>query len=165
MNVAVSATKNANVMEYPAFDSLPSTAVEAAMESRQTVEEDKLVLKNALDETKDFLSEQCKWRMFDASGVLSHGLSTEVINSIVDNIDIIFTVYDLFEHCSVPSTKVAIIVLELFKELFDDILIPDELYNIVARKQPLVSCIPLDDTLHIDQVEAEEIDDLPPYML
>ena len=152
-------------VEYPEFDSLPSTAVEAAMESRQTVEEDKLVLKNALDETKDFLSEQCKWRMFDASGVLNHGLSTEVINSIVDNIDIIFTVYDLFEHCSVPSTKVAIIVLELFKELFDDILIPDELYNIVARKQPLVSCIPLDDTLHIGQVEAEEIDDLPPYML
>jgi hypothetical protein len=61
MNVAVSATKNANVIscpvEYPEFDSLPSTAVEAAMESRQTVEEDKLVLKNALDETKDFLSE------------------------------------------------------------------------------------------------------------
>ena len=55
---------------------------------RKTGEEDKATLKNALEEMKLSLSGQCKWRMFDSSGVLCHGLSdTGIYRSIVGNID------------------------------------------------------------------------------
>jgi hypothetical protein len=61
--------------------------------------------------------------------------------------------------------EVGVIILELFKELFDDIVIPDELYAIVSRKQHLVSSIPLDDNIVIEQAESDETDELPTYLM
>lgn len=151
-------------VEYPVFDSVPNQ-IEGKVRSRQTNKEDMDALKNALGETKLFLSGQCSWRMFDASGVLCHGLSTNIIDNIVSSMDFIFTVYDLFEYCNIPSMKVGVIILELFKELFDDIVIPDELYAIVSRKQDLVSSIPLDDNIAIEQAESDETDELPTYLM
>lgn len=151
------------LVEYPVFDEVP-IQVEGKISSRRTNEEEKHALKDALIEAKLFLSGQCNWRMFDATGVLSHGLSTNVIDNIVSNINVIFTVYDLFEYCNIPSVKVAVIVLELFKELFEDVVIPDELYAIVSRKQHLVNSIPLDNMI-FEQAETEETDELPTYLL
>ena len=79
-----------------------------------------------------------------------------VIDKIVSSMNIIFTVYDLFEYCNIPSVKVAVIVLELF----EDVVIPDELYAIVSRKQCLVNSIPLDNMV-FEQAENDETDELP----
>ena len=54
-------------------------------------------------------------------------------------------------------------VLELFKELFEDV-IPDELYAVVSRKQHLVNSIPLDNMI-FEQAENDETDELPTYLL
>ena len=64
------------IIEYPVFDEIP-IQIEGKIRSRKANEEEKHALKDALIETKLFLSGQCNWRMFDESGVLCHGLSNK----------------------------------------------------------------------------------------
>lgn len=55
----------------------------------------------------------------------------------------------LLSHCTAPSLKVAVIILELINETFNNILITDELYSLVYSKEYLsdlnrsISTIPL----------------------
>ena len=59
--------------------------------------------------------------MFDSTGVVTHGLSDELINTIVSNVQTIFDVHDLIECSAAPSLKIAVIILEVIDESFNDI--------------------------------------------
>ena len=63
--------------------------------------------------------------MFDSTGVVGHGLSDDLIDTIVSSVHNIYTVYDVTDHCNAPSLKIAVITLELINEVFGDVDIPD----------------------------------------
>ena len=47
----------------------------------------------------------------------------------------IYNVHDVIEHCNPPTLKVAVIILEIVKETFEDVEITDELYSLVYAKE------------------------------
>ena len=120
----------------PIFDYLPESLGDDDQIRDVSVEE-RECLYNALKEMQLSLSCQAKVAMFDSTGILTHGLSDELINTIVSNVQTIFNVYDLMGCYTAPSLKVAVITLEVINEIFNDILIPDELYSLVYSKEYL----------------------------
>ena len=72
--------------------------------------------------------------MFDDSAVISHGFSDKLTDKIVSNVNFIYNVHDVIEHCNPPTLKVAVI-LEIVKETFEDVEITDELYSLVYAKE------------------------------
>lgn len=88
---------------------------------RIVTSDDKDCLKEALMEVKDTLGWQSDVILFDSTGVITHGLSETVIDSLVSNCENIFTIMDLMEAGLASSPKVAVIVLEVFNEIFEDI--------------------------------------------
>lgn len=102
--------------------------------------------------------------MFDDTGVIAHGFSDKLIDRIVSNIHFIFNVHDVIEHCNPPSLKVAIIILEIVKEVFEDVEISDELYTLVYSKEqmPLLNKLnaSLGSTCDLDIILFDDEDEL-----
>lgn len=67
--------------------------------------------------------------------MITHGFSDNVVDAIVENCGKIFNVNDLMECGFISSLHIAIIVLEVFNEVFEDIVIDDGLYelSVVSR--------------------------------
>ena len=118
----------------PEFDFVPES-VEDVKKSRDVSENDKECVKEALREVQRSLSCQTQVHMFDDSGVISHGFSDKLIDKIVSNVNFIYNVHDVIEHCNPPTLKVAVIILEIVKETFEDVEITDELYSLVYVKE------------------------------
>ena len=75
----------------------------------------------------------------------------------MSNVQTIFNMYDL-ECYTAPSLKVAVITLEVINEIFNDILIPDELYSLVYSKEYLSDMNRLIST--IPPINVTEFEDL-----
>ena len=118
----------------PEFDFVPES-MEDVKKSRDVSENDKECVKEALKEVQRSLSCQTQVRMFDDSGIISHGFLDKLIDKIVSNVNFIYNVHDVIEHCNPPTLKVAVIILEIVKETFEDVEITDELYSLVYAKE------------------------------
>ena len=105
----------------PEFDFVPES-VEDVKKSRDVSENDKECVKEALKEVQRSLSCQTQARMFDDSGIISHGFLDKLIDKIVSNVNS-------------PTLKVVVIILEIVKETFEDVEITDELYSLVYAKE------------------------------
>ena len=141
----------------PVFDKLPE-CLNKDGQSRHVSIEERNCIHNALKEMQLSLSCQAKLTMFDSTGIVTHGLSDELINTIVSNVQTIFDVHDLIECCAAPSLKIAVIILEVIDEIFSDILVPDELYSLVQSKDYLSDMNRLFST--IPQISMADFEDL-----
>lgn len=148
----------------PNFDCLPQSEDDEHT-SREVTEDEKICLQEALKEFQLSLSSKSKVRMFDNTGIVSHGLSKELIDTIVSNCHNIFNVHDVIDYCNAPSLKIAVIILEIVNEVFEDIEIPDELYLLVSKKEHLdlvnqvTATFPLPTSMPIyEDLEAEDPD-------
>ena len=92
-------------------------------------ENDKEGVKEALPEVQRSLSCQTQVRLFDDSGIISQGFLDKLIDKIVSNVNFIYNVHDVIEHCNPPNLKVAVIIIEIVVE------ITDELYSLVYAKE------------------------------
>ena len=146
----------------PDFDVVPENT-EGTKESREVSEDDKECIKKALKEVQRSLSCQSRVRMFDDTGIIAHGLSDKMIDKIVSNVHVIYNVYDVIEHCKPPSLKVAVIILEIFREVFEDVEVTDELYSLVYTKDQthLLNKVnaSLESTYDLDLCEDLDADD------
>ena len=146
----------------PDFDVVPENT-EGTKESREVSEDDKECIKKALKEVQRSLSCQSRVRMFDDTGIIAHGLSDKMIDKIVSNVHVVYNVYDVIEHCKPPSLKVAVIILEIFREVFEDVEVTDELYSLVYTKDQthLLNKVnaSLESTYDLDLCEDLDADD------
>lgn len=72
--------------------------------------------------------------MFDDIGIIVYGLFDKMIDKIVSNVYVIYNVYDVIEYCKLFLLKVVVIILEIFREVFEDVEVIDELYFFVYVK-------------------------------
>lgn len=146
----------------PDFDVVPENT-EDTKESREVSEDDKECVKEALKEVQCSLSCQSRVRMFDDTGIITHGLSDKMIDKIVSNVHVIYNVHDVIEHCKPPSLKVAVIILEILREVFEDVEVTDELYSLVYAKDQthLLNKVnaSLESTYDLDLFEDLDTDD------
>ena len=88
-------------------------------------------MKEALTEVQLSLGVESKLSFFDNTGVIMHGFSSSVINVLVENCDKISSVSDLINCGLISSLKLAVIILEVINEVFEDIEIDESLYELV----------------------------------
>ncbi len=138
------------------FDKLSSEAV-GSEKVRTVTDSDKQCLRDALREIRQSLSSRTNVRFFDSSGVLCHGLSDSVIESIVDNSHKIFGVSDLMEHSFVSSLQLAVMIIEIFIELFEDITHDSNLHSLAAETEPMYNEL-------IDNIQVPDIELHPDQM-
>ena len=102
-------------------------------------EADKECLKNALDELHATLGSQSPMAVLNCSNSYLFGLDANTIQTIVDNASSIFGITDLRKYCPYLSIKLLIMILEVMREIFDDIEISDDLYKISLESEPLMN--------------------------
>ena len=94
-------------------------------------------------ETKEFANEVCSWTHIKRAKTYFFCCKVEVCceRAITFTIKVIwrvtFILCDVIDYCSAPSLKIAVITLELINEVFWDVNIPDELYELVSHKEQL----------------------------
>lgn len=88
-------------------------------------------VKEALIEVQLTLGLESHLSFFDKTGIITHGFSMSVINTLVENCDKLFSVNDLMNCGLISSLKLAIILLNVFNEVFEDIEISESLYELV----------------------------------
>ena len=108
---------------------------------RVVTEDDKNCLCDALMEIKQSLSLRNGATFFDTSGVLCHGFSDSIIQSIVENSHKIFSVTDLMEYCFISSLQLAVMILDVFNELFEDITPDNSLCNLAVEMEPMYNAL------------------------
>ena len=88
----------------------------------------------------------------------------------MDNASSIFGITDFRKYCPYLSIKLLIMILEVMREIFDDIEISDDLYKISLESEPLMNKLlknvntamaqtdddvssqsPLDETFHLSE--------------
>ena len=71
--------------------------------------------------------------------------------------------HDIIEHCNPPSLKMAVIILEILREVFEDVEVTDELYSLISRKEQthLLNKVnaSLESTYDLDLCEDLDADD------
>jgi hypothetical protein len=106
---------------------------------RSVSEDDKECLKNALDELHATLGSQSHIAILNCSNSYLFGLDANTIQTIVDNASNIFGIADLRKYCPYLSIKLLIMILEVMREMFDDIEISDDLYRISLETEPFIN--------------------------
>lgn len=100
--------------------------------TRLLCDDDKLVLRQALEEYQDSLN-KCTIPLF-GSPVAVHGFSDQLIDDVINNAGTIFTVDDLLLKTPMFCTKHAKFILDIFQEIFQDMsetdAIIEELFDI-----------------------------------
>ena len=99
----------------PEFDFVPES-VEDVKKSRDVSENDKECVKEALKEVQRSLSCQTQVRMFDDSGVISHGFSDKLIDKIVSNVNFIYNVHDVLNTVIHPLLRWQSLFLKLSRK-------------------------------------------------
>jgi superfamily II DNA helicase RecQ len=110
------------------FDNSKDKDICTHMLSRPVTESDKDDLQEALNEIQSGMASST---VLDT--VSTHGFSSQLINDVVKNCSILFTVHDILETCPVFSLSHAIQILELIQEMFLDIPNFDESMNMLAN--------------------------------
>lgn len=108
---------------------------------RVVTEDDRTCLKEALQEVQLSLAVSSGVTLCDSSGLITHGFSDNVIESITFNCEKIFSIHDLMEYGFISSIHVALIVLEVFYEIFEDVVIDGSLHNVAALTRPVYNTI------------------------
>lgn len=120
--------------------------------TREVSNDDKQCLREALQEVQFSLDVSSGgFTLFDASGLITHGFSDSIIDSIVENCNKIFNINDLMEHGFISSLRIAIVVLEVLNEVFEDIDIDSSLYKLAVLSGP-VYCAVADAASAYDQL-------------
>ena len=124
------------------FDNIviSETATNQTM-TRDVTDDDRTCLKEALQEVQLSLAVSSGVTLFDSSGLITHGFSDSVIESITLNCDKIFNIHDLMEYGFISSIHLALVVLEVFNEIFEDVVIDTSLYNIATLSTPVYNTI------------------------
>jgi hypothetical protein len=115
--------------------------VENISRMRDVSDNDKLCLREALQEIQLALDSSSGFTLFDVSGRIAHGFSDSIINSIVEKSNHIFTICDLMEYACISSINIAIMVLEVLNEIFEDIFIDDNLYKLAVLSGPVYNTV------------------------
>lgn len=133
--------------------------------SRIVSERDKDDLKAALNEIK--LNMTSSTLVGDV--VSTHGFSTQLIEDVVSNCSVLFTVVDVLHTCPVFSLSHAIMILEIIQDIFNDIPNFDESMNMIGNEniqayeidyfQKVLEEVAVDNSF-LDTPEDEE-DELP----
>ena len=109
--------------------------------TRHVTDGDRTCLKEALQEVQLSLAVSAGVTLFDSSGLITHGFSDNIIESITLNCDKIFNIHDLMEYGFISSIHLAFVVLEVFNEIFEDVEIDTSLYNIATLTVPVYNTI------------------------
>ena len=125
------------------------------VKTREISDSDKDCLREALVEIKQSLAMHAKVAFFDPTGVLCRGFSDSVIESIVDNSYRIFCLTDLMENCFISSLQLAVTVLEVFNEIFDDINLDNSLYRLAVEAERVFNQL----TEHVYKLDIEQVFD------
>lgn len=143
------------------FDSLPEMASPSNSKCRKITSDDKKCLGSALRELQLSLSHNVNTTFLDPSGSSVHGLSDTFIKKVVDNGETIFTVADVIMYSPITSFRLALMILEVFNEIFEDITIPDDAFQIVQVSEPITNVLEkeTDSILPINNFE-DEFEDL-----
>ena len=120
--------------------------------TRHVTDDDRTCLKEALQEVQLSLAVSAGVTLFDSSGLITHGFSDNIIESITLNCDKIFNIHDLMEYGFISSIHLALVVLEVFNEIFEDVEIDTSLYNIATLTVPVYNTI-LNATATLHQIE------------
>ena len=129
-------------LSYFDFDQLKdSKTQEVSHDEREVSIEDKECLKEALHEVKLSLDLRSGLTLFDAFGMITHGFSDNVIDSIVDNCGKIHNINDLMQCGLISSLHVAVTVLEVINEVFEDIVIESSLYELSVISKPVYKTV------------------------
>ena len=123
------------------FDQTQEVTQEATQDEREVSPEDRECLKEALHEVKLSLDLRSGLTLFDASGMITHGFSDNVIDSIVDNCGKIHNVNDLMQYGFISSLHIAVTVLEVLNEVFEDIVIDSSLYELSVISKPVYKTV------------------------
>ena len=109
--------------------------------TREVSGEDRQCLKEALQEVQLSLGLSSGVTLFDSSGLITHGFSDSVIESIVEHCGKIYDINDLMGCGFISSLRIALIVLEVFNEVFEDIVIDNSLYQLSLLSGPVYNTI------------------------
>ena len=109
--------------------------------TRDVSEEDKQCLNEALQEVGLSFDVSSGATLFDSSGLTTHGFSDNVLNAIIMNSGKIFNINDLMEYGFISSFHMALIVLEICNEVFEDIVIDSSLYQLAVLSRPVYNTI------------------------
>ena len=119
--------------------------------TRHVTDDDRTCLKEALQEVQLSLAVSAGVTLFDSSGLITHGFSDNIIESITLNCYKIFNIHDLMEYGFISSIHLALVVLEVFNEIFEDVEIDTSLYNIATLTVPVYNTI-LNATVTLHQI-------------
>ena len=100
------------------FDCVPTSECDQE-KSREVSEDDRTCLKEALNEVQRSLSSQSKIMMFDSTGIVGHGLSDDLIDTIVSNVHNFFIMcVTLFTHLSRIESQHQFLITSLVPAVF-----------------------------------------------
>ena len=129
-------------MSYFDFDQLKDGQTqEVSQDGREVSIEDKECLRDALHEVKLSLDLRSGLTLFDASGMITLGFSDNVIDSVVDNCGKIHNINDLMQYGFISSLHIAVTVLEVLNEVFEDIIIESSLYELAVISKPVYKSV------------------------
>ena len=122
------------------FENSTSYCLQTQQKTRVVCNEDRVVLKEALKEYQNSLSESST-SLFGSTA--AHGFSDELISSVVHDAESIFTLEDLFHTSPVFSKNHAKFILDIFQDIFQDI--------------PCATCNDISDTDLVYSVDEMEL--------
>ena len=106
---------------------------------RSASEDEKECLKNALEELQKTLQVQSSMPVLSFNGMHLFGLDGNTIETIVVNVNNISGISELQKYCPFSSMKLLLMVLEVMSEIFDDVIVPDELYHTSLETHSLMN--------------------------
>ena len=137
------------VKPFYKFDHIVANEITSNLKTNQPItrhvtDDDRTCLKEALQEVQLSLAVSAGVTLFDSSGLITHGFSDNIIESITLNCHKIFNIYDLMEYGFISSIHLALVVLkcvEVFNEIFEDVEIDTSLYNVATMTVPVYNTI------------------------
>lgn len=125
---------------------------------RNVCEEDKETLELALRELKDsFTNSSGHLAVFGS--VSAHGFSDELISAVIEDCNYIFTTDYLMSNEPIYCFKHAILILEIFNEIFEDIPAFNEIMETAASHKSTENTIGMDFHDYFDEPDNDSVDE------
>jgi hypothetical protein len=126
---------------------------------RAVSNEDRECLEDALKELLVTLQSQTQLSVLSYNAVELSGIDSGSIKQIVENVEHIRDANDLIRYCPFSSVKLLIVILELMQEIFQDIEISEELYNVSSTSERLMNDVMRDMEITKQPLNEEEIEE------